>query len=148
MSSTLNSAGILVREAGFDDIDDDFLVALASLSDVGLTVSDAVAIFRERQQAGIRTYVARQQGRIVGTASLLMEKKFIHRGGLVGHIEDVAVHRDFQRQGIGSALVEHATEEACKLGCYKVILNCFDRLVSFYGRLGYRAHDVGLRNDC
>jgi glucosamine-phosphate N-acetyltransferase len=83
----------------------------------------------------------------VGTATLLVEQKFIHHGGKVGHIEDVAVHRDRQLRGIGTRLVKHATEEARKLGCYKVILDCFERLAPFYARLGYRTFNVGMRND-
>lgn len=137
-----------VREMTAADLEHGFLAALASLTDVGLTVGEAVAFFVERAAAGIRTYVACAGKEVLGTASLLVERKFLHRGGLVGHIEDVAVRRDLQLQGIGTALVRHATEEACRLGCYKVILNCFVDRVGFYERLGYHRHDCGLRFDC
>ena len=139
---------VTIAELATEDLSQGFLESLTSLTEVGLTPEQALDVARRRQQAGIRTYVARRDGRVVGTASLLVELKFIHRGGLVGHIEDVAVHRDCQRQGIGTALVAHCTAEARKLGCYKVILNCFDRLVSFYARIGYHRQDVGLRHDC
>jgi glucosamine-phosphate N-acetyltransferase len=129
------------------DLTAGFLESLASLSEVGLTPAEAIALVRERAQQGVKTYVARIDGRVVGTASLLVERKFIHRGGKVGHIEDVAVHRDTQHRGIGTRLVAHATDEARKLGCYKVILDCFDRLTPFYGRLGYRVFNVGMRID-
>ena len=43
--------------------------------------------------------------------------------------------------------MRHATEQARKLGCYKVILSCFERLVPFYEALGYHKHDVGMRMD-
>ncbi len=125
-----------------------FLESLASLADVGLlTPAEAAALLGERAAQGIKTYVARIDDRVVGTASLLVERKFIHRGGKVGHIEDVAVHRETQMRGIGTRLVAYATEEARKLGCYKVILDCFDRLTPFYGRLGYRVFNVGMRRD-
>jgi glucosamine-phosphate N-acetyltransferase len=138
---------VTVRELVGFDLNQDFLDALASLTEVGLTPQDALPIFRERIKAGIRTYVAIYQDRIVGTASLFVERKFIHRGGKVGHIEDVAVHKDCQRRGIGTALVAFATAEARKLGCYKCILNCYEHLVPFYSRIGYRKHDAGLRID-
>ena len=48
---------------------------------------------------------------------------------------------------IGAALVRHATEEARKLGCYKIILNCFENRIPFYKGLGFKPHDVGMRND-
>jgi glucosamine-phosphate N-acetyltransferase len=130
------------------DLSAGFLEALASLAEVGLTPAEAEPILRNRLTAGVRTFVARVAGRVVGTASLLLEQKFIHRGGWVGHVEDVAVHRDFQHKGVGTALVAHATEEARRLGCYKVILDCLEHLEPFYGRLGYRRFNVGLRCDC
>ena len=83
----------------------------------------------------------------VTAVAMLLLWQGVDWGGLVGHIEDVAVHRDYQQQGLGSALVRHATEEARQRGCYKVILNCYERLVPFYCRLGYRPHDTGLRID-
>lgn len=124
-----------------------FLETLASLSDVDLTPEEALSILESRRRAGVRTFVAREGAAVVGTATLIVEQKFIHCGGPVGHIEDVAVHRDHQRKGIGAALVRHATEEARKLGCYKVILNCFEDRVPFYEGLGFRTHDVGMRVD-
>jgi glucosamine-phosphate N-acetyltransferase len=138
---------IEIAELTEQDLPSGFLESLASLSQVGLTPAEAAEVQRYRLRQDIKTYVARLDGRVVGTASLLVERKFIHRGGKVGHIEDVAVHRDLQLKGIGTQLVKHATEEARKLGCYKVILDCFERLAPFYARLGYRVFNVGMRND-
>jgi glucosamine-phosphate N-acetyltransferase len=129
------------------DLGEDFLETLANLSPVDLTPARAGEVFRSRLRANLRTYVARVGPRVVATASLLLEPKFIHGGGLVGHLEDVAVHRDYQHQGIGTALVRHATEEARRHGCYKAILNCSERLAPFYAHLGYQPHDLGLRTD-
>jgi glucosamine-phosphate N-acetyltransferase len=138
---------IVIRELTGQDLTERFLETLASLSEVNLSVTEAAEVFQRRLRAGIRTFVALHHDEIVGTASLLIEQKFIHHGGKSGHIEDVAVHHDHQRQGIGSLLVAHATEEARKAGCYKVMLNCFDDRIPFYAKLGYRAHDRGMRLD-
>jgi glucosamine-phosphate N-acetyltransferase len=138
---------ITIRELrGFDNFEE-FLDSLANLADVELTPEKAKEVFRNQLRLGVRTYVACVQGRIVGTASLLIEPKFIHGGGLSGHLEDVAVHRDFQKQGIGAALVRHVTAQAREMGCYKVVLNCFDNMAPFYEKLGFRRHDAGLRMD-
>jgi glucosamine-phosphate N-acetyltransferase len=114
---------------------------------VKLTPDQAKEVFRERLRRGIRSYVACIDDRVVGTASLLVEEKFIHGAGLSSHIEDVAVHRDFQKQGIGAALVGYLLQEARRLGCYKVILNCREGNVPFYEKMGFRRHDVGMRLD-
>jgi glucosamine-phosphate N-acetyltransferase len=126
----------LIEELTAPDLALGFLESLGSLTAVHLTPEEALPVFRERLRAGIRTYIARVDGRVIGTASLLLEKKFIHKGG-----------REHQKQGVGTALVKHITEEARKLGCYKVILNCFDHLAPFYARIGYHKQDVGLRID-
>lgn len=138
---------ITVRELTGCDIRPDFLDTLAALAEVKLTREDAVEIFRQRLAGGIRTYVATDDERIVGTLTLLVERKFIHQGGRVGHIEDVVVHGEYQKRGIGQALVRHAVEEARQLGCYKVILDCFEERVRFYESVGFRRHDVGMRID-
>ena len=138
---------VTVRELRGSDITENFLETLASLSEVGLTPDRAKEVFRERLRRGIRGYVACLDGRVVGSASLLVEEKFIHGGGLSSHIEDVAVHRDFQKQGIGAELVRFLVEEARRLGCYKVILNCREGNVPFYEKTGFRRHDVGMRID-
>jgi glucosamine-phosphate N-acetyltransferase len=104
-------------------------------------------VFESRRQAGVRTFVALEGDRVVGTASLVIELKFIHAGALCGHIEDVAVHSAFKKRNIGGKLVRHATAEAAKAGCYKVILSCFEPLIPFYENCGYRRHDVGMRCD-
>jgi glucosamine-phosphate N-acetyltransferase len=139
---------LLIRALQTGDFSNGFLETLGSLAPVDLTPEEAVAIWNKRSTAGIHTVVAEIDGRVAGTASLIVEQKYIHRGGLVGHIEDVAVHSDHLRKGVGSALVEHLTQHACALGCYKVILNCRDRLIPFYNQIGYRRHDSGLRFDC
>jgi glucosamine-phosphate N-acetyltransferase len=138
---------IQIRELTAHDLSEGFLESLAMLSEVRLTPEQALEVLRQRQRAGVRTFVAGVQGRVVGTASLLLEQKFIHGGGWVGHIEDVAVLGEYQGRGIGSALVRHAVEASRQRGCYKVILDCFEHLVDFYGRLGFRPHNRGLRLD-
>jgi glucosamine-phosphate N-acetyltransferase len=129
------------------DLSRGLLETLSSLSPVELTPAEAVPLFQERLRTGLHTFVARVGDRVAGTITMVMERKFIHRGGLVGHIEDVAVHADYQGQGIGAALVQHATDEARRLGCYKVILNCLDSRVAFYERCGFRRYENGMRLD-
>jgi glucosamine-phosphate N-acetyltransferase len=129
------------------DLSRGFLETLESLTVVELTPEQAVPIFHQRLRTGLRTFVARSGERVVGAVTLVVEQKFIHSGGRIGHLEDVAVHRDYQKQGIGAAVVRHAIEEAQRLGCYKVILNCLDRTIPFYAQMGFRRHENGMRLD-
>ena len=96
---------------------------------------------------GHTVLVAERAGRVIGAVTLLVERKFIHDGGRVGHIEDVAVRAGEQRSGVGTALVRAAIAEAEAAGCYKVVLECSEALVPFYERLGLSRHSVSMRRD-
>jgi glucosamine-phosphate N-acetyltransferase len=125
-----------------------FLDCLAHLAPVDLTPDEAIRIWRGRNAAGVRTVVAAdREGNVLGTASLILEHKFIHKGGTIGHIEDVAVHPNHEGKGVGSAVVRALVELARHSGCYKVILSCNDQKLAFYVKLGFRRHDNGMRID-
>ena len=130
------------------DFEHGFLESLAHLATVDLTSEEAIRIWRGRNAAGVRTVVAvNTDGSIMGTGSLILEHKFIHRGGTIGHIEDVAVHPNHEGKGVGSAVVRAIVELARQSGCYKVILSCNDQNLAFYSKLGFHKHDNGMRID-
>jgi glucosamine-phosphate N-acetyltransferase len=143
----MQTTPVRITDLNASDLSRGFLETLSNLSRVELSPEQTQPILEARRQSGVRTFVARIDERVVGTASLIIERKFIHGGSSVGHIEDVAVHRDHEKKGIGAALVRHAVAEARKLGCYKVILNCSADRASFYEKLGFRRQDVGMRID-
>lgn len=58
--------------------------------------------------------------KIVGTGALVVERKFIHGLGLVGHIEDIAVARDQQGKKLGLRIIQALDFVAERVGCYKV----------------------------
>ncbi len=70
---------------------------------------------------------------ILATATLLIEPKFIHNCGAVGHIEDVVVLDAARGLGLGKKLIDHLVVQA-KLNpkCYKVSLYCKPELARFY----------------
>jgi glucosamine-phosphate N-acetyltransferase len=75
---------------------------------------------------------------ILATATLIYERKVIHNGGCVAHIEDVVVRSDQRGSGIGRNLVRYLVAEAQKkTGCYKVVLDCSPELEKFYQNLGF-----------
>jgi glucosamine-phosphate N-acetyltransferase len=138
---------IVVRQMFATDIKRGFLVALAALKPCDLTDDEAIDVFRRRLRQKIRTYVALMDDRVVGTASLIVEPKFINHGGIVGHIEDVAVHQAYQHHGVGAILVNALLEECRQLKCYKVILDCDESVVPFYEKLGFHRWEQAMRID-
>ncbi|KAL1970326.1 hypothetical protein VTN77DRAFT_5486 [Rasamsonia byssochlamydoides] len=77
-------------------------------------------------------------GRIVGTGSLIVERKFIHELGLVGHIEDIAVAKDQQGKKLGLRIIQALDYVAAKVGCYKSILDCSEMNEGFYLKCGFK----------
>lgn len=82
-------------------------------------------------------------GRIVGTGALVVERKFIHDLGLVGHIEDIAVAKDQQGKKLGLRIIQALDFVAEKVGCYKVsaLLNQMadcSVLIGGFDRCSYR----------
>ncbi|MCX7701080.1 MAG: GNAT family N-acetyltransferase, partial [Gemmataceae bacterium] len=128
------------------DFDSGFLETLNSLREVGLTAEEAAQILEDRPP-NIRTYVLLVDGQVAATATLLIEQKFIHRGGVVGHIEDVATRPDMRGQGLARRLIEHIIDEARAARCYKVILDCSAEVEPFYERLGFRQAGKCMRVD-
>jgi glucosamine-phosphate N-acetyltransferase len=138
---------IIIRQMYATDLRRGFLACMASLRPCELTDEEAIEVFRQRMRQKIYTYVALMDNRVVGTATLLIEPKFLHSGGIVGHIEDVAVHQAYMQHGVGALLVRHLLEECKKAGCYKVILDCAEKVVAFYEKLGFHRWEQAMRVD-
>jgi len=92
-------------------------------------------------------HVAIDDNKIVGSTTLLIEQKFIHEGGFVGHIEDVVVRKDYEGKGIGIKLVMSMLERAKEKNCYKTILDCKDDVKQFYERIGFKHESNSMRYD-
>ena len=74
---------------------------------------------------------------VQGCITLIIERKMIHNGKYVGHIEDVVVDETYRSLKIGKQLMEHVIAYAKENQCYKVILNCNDKVEGFYEKLGF-----------
>lgn len=73
---------------------------------------------------------------LVGTKMTTVNS--IHRLGLVGHIEDIAVAKDQQGKKLGFKLIQALDFIAEKVGCYKCILDCSEANEGFYVKCGYK----------
>jgi glucosamine-phosphate N-acetyltransferase len=77
-------------------------------------------------------------GAIVGTGGVVVERKFIHNMGLVGHIEDIAVAKNQQGKKLGLRIIQALDYVAEKVGCYKCILDCSEANEGFYVKCGFK----------
>ena len=140
---------IIIRKISESDLENGFLESLDNLkhaSDLGQTTAKNILNKILNDENHI-IHVAEYDGKIVGSTTLLIEQKFIHQGGFVGHIEDVVVKKEFEKLGIGMKLVNSLLQVAEERECYKTILNCEDSLKSFYERIGFKHKSNEMRFD-
>ena len=140
---------IEIREIEEDDLEKGFLETLDFLRNTSdLDKNKAKEILKKiKQNPNHIIYVAIDNKKIVGSTTLLIEQKFIHGGGLVGHIEDVVVRKDYEGKGIGMKLVISLLDVAKQRRCYKTILNCEDSLKQFYEKIGFKKTTNEMRYD-
>jgi len=140
---------IIIREIEEDDLKNGFLETLDFLRNTGdLDKNKANEILKKiKQNPNHIIHVAIDNKKIVGSTTLLIEQKFIHDGGLVAHIEDVVVRKDYEGKGIGIKLVTSLLERAKEKNCYKTILDCKDDVKQFYERIGFKRESNGMRYD-
>ena len=116
----------------------------------GVTLADLAARFEASCVPGEipETFVAREQGRPIGMASLVAEDMST-RPDLTPWLASVYVIPEARRRGVGSALVRRAMDAMTGLGIDRLYLFTPDQ-VPFYRRLGwaplartrYRGEDV------
>ena len=128
----------VIRELKKEDLWNGFLTSLDSLREASNIKKEKAEEIFEKINANEDHIiaVAEIEGKIVGSTTLLIESKFIHEGGAVGHIEDVVVNKNFQGRGIGEKIVSYLLEYAKNRGCYKTILDCTDDVKPFYEKMG------------
>ena len=140
---------LIIREIIESDLENGFLESLDNLrQSSNLEPNSARNTLKKiLENENHIIHVAELNGKIVGSTTLLIEQKFIHEGGFVGHIEDVVVNKKFEGRGIGMKLVLSLLDVAKEKKCYKTILNCEDKLIPFYEKIGFKQKSTEMRFD-
>ncbi|EGV63366.1 Glucosamine-phosphate N-acetyltransferase-like protein [Yamadazyma tenuis] len=81
--------------------------------------------------------ITNEQGKVVATGMLFVEKKLIHECASLGHIEDISVAKSEQGKKLGYSMIVGLTKVAQQQECYKVVLDCSPHNVGFYEKCGY-----------
>jgi glucosamine-phosphate N-acetyltransferase len=143
----------LIRKIEERDFENGFFETLSNLTVVGdIYSNDELKSEIIRKVLGDQNYIIivaedLESSEIIGTATLLIEQKFIHNGGRVGHIEDVVTRKGFEGRGVGRKIVSKLIEVANECGCYKIILDCDANVAKFYEKMGFVKKAITMRLD-
>lgn len=102
-----------------------------------INIIDYKQYIQEQKDKNNHIFVMEENNVIIGSASCLIETKFIHNFGKVAHIEDVVISQNNQGKGLGKKIIEYCVKFAKENTCYKVILDCDDNNVVFYEKCNF-----------
>jgi GNAT superfamily N-acetyltransferase len=122
--------------------EEDLKVVLALLSQSTTSSMDlAPAVFRRMQQyPNYKVYLAVVGDEPVGTFALMIMDNLGHMCAPIAIVENVVVHADWRRRGIGRSMMSTAVDLGRQSGAYKLILASNTRLNEahmFYESLGF-----------
>ncbi|KNC21358.1 putative glucosamine 6-phosphate N-acetyltransferase [Lucilia cuprina] len=130
-----------VRPLKDGDYDRGFLQLLSQLTHVGpVSRTQFLTRFSQMKASGdyfVTVIEDTRKNEIIGAASLIIERKFIHNCAIRGRLEDVVVNDTYRGKQLGKLIVVTVSLLAQYLGCYKMSLDCKDKLIKFYETLGY-----------
>lgn len=142
-------AEIWRREVDNGDQENGFMRMLGSLTAVeDLSPEQFDEIRRDRKVCRSKTYVfvgKADPESILGTGTIIWERKFSRGGAVKAHIEDVVVDPAHTGKGIGSEIVSQLVSKCRKNPlCYKILLTCDRRYKGFYERQGFEARELAM----
>jgi GNAT superfamily N-acetyltransferase len=142
---------LIIRDADRHDLPG--VLALYAQPDIDdgaiLPLYDAERVFaRFARYPDYTLYVAEQDGRIVGTFTLMIMDNLGHLGAPSAIVEDVAVGPVLHGRGVGRAMMRFAMARATEKHCYKIVLSSNakrERAHAFYESLGFERHGFSFR---
>lgn len=130
-----------VRPLQSGDYHRGFLQILSQLTSVGdVSLTQFLNRFAQMRASGdyfVTVIVDTRYDKIIGAATLILEHKFIHGCSVRGRLEDVVVDDTYRGKQLGKLIVVTVSLLAQHLGCYKMSLDCKDKLIPFYTSIGY-----------
>jgi len=133
----MNSNQFIFRKLEESDYHKNYLQLLSQLTQVGHISPEEFSNILAKIQSQIWVYEDSHANKIVASASIFLEQKFIHGGGIVAHLEDVIVDEAYRGNQLGHKLIANIVEIAKNSGAYKIIADCKTELLSFYSKNGF-----------
>ncbi|MCH8814406.1 MAG: GNAT family N-acetyltransferase [Chloroflexi bacterium] len=130
----------LLQQLSFDD----------RREDIGPPLPDVyLNAFRQLQaDPGQHLLVVEDDGRIVGSVTVIVCPNLSHKGTPWAEVENMIVDDAARGRGHGEALIREAIEIARRAGCYKLTLTSNNKRTDahrFYERVGFKQTHRGFR---
>lgn len=140
---------IRIRRAGRNDLGR--VLALYRLLDgpyaaTERAVTEEAAWQTLQSGPGQHLLVAEADGRIAGTATVIVVPNIGHGGKPWAAVENVVVAEEYRGRGVGVRLMAAAGDLSREAGCYKLVLTSNltrEAAHAFYRRLGWRQTHAG-----
>lgn len=81
--------------------------------------------------------VIEEDNKIIAYGAIIIDFKFHRNFRNVGHIEDIVIHKDYRGKGYSKLIINELLKYGESMNCYKIVLNCEDKLKSFYTNFGF-----------
>lgn len=133
---------MVIREFNIDDINNGVLSVLSEVWQITEITDETIEQYKKN---GNILYVIEYEGKVIGCATLHLQKKLIRNGGIAGFIEDVAIKNEYRGNGFGSKLIKKLIERSKNEGCYKITLSCFPERENFYIKNGFFNESLCMR---
>lgn len=133
----MNSSQFIFRKLEESDYNKNYIDLLSQLTQVGNITQEEFSNIFAKIQSQIWVFEDTHANKIVASASIFLEQKFIHGGGIVAHLEDVVVDQSYRGNQLGQKLIANIVEKARESGAYKIIADCKTELLSFYSKNGF-----------
>ncbi len=109
-------------------------------------LAQAQALYRRNfQTPGYQMWLVEGDGKIIGTACLMIVENIAAMGRHSAFIESVVIDQSARSLGIGQALMKRLCEEAAGVGAYKICLftsSTSNYVHKFYEDLGFERHGI------
>jgi glucosamine-phosphate N-acetyltransferase len=133
----MNSQEFIFRKLEESDYHKNYLQLLSQLTQVGHISPEEFSNILAKIQSQIWVFEDTTVNKIVASASIFLEQKFIHGGGIVAHLEDVVVDQSYRGAQLGQKLIANIVDIAKNSSAYKIIADCKPELLSFYSKNGF-----------
>lgn len=132
----------LFSELKKQDINIDYLLLLSQLTSVNLDNLniDDIELFIKNLNKNHKIFLLKDEeknNKIIGTITIIIEKKITHNFNCVGHIEDVIIDKNYRGKKLGKRIINEAVNYCRNINCYKVILDCSDNNIKFYEKCNF-----------